>query len=73
MDTDSTRSEISGISASPTIQTIATILSTMTQAEEGMKNNLKATKENGAKREVKATKSQIQRGKVEKKTEQKKE
>ena len=63
----STKSEISEISAPPTIQIIAIILSTVTQAVEEMKNDLKATEQNRAKREVKAIKSRIQRGKVEKK------
>ena len=71
MDIASSKSEISKISASPTIQTITTILSTVTQAVEGMKNDLKATDENRMKREAKAIKSRIQREKVEKKTEQK--
>ena len=46
---------------------IATILSTVTQAVKGMKNDLKATEKNRAKREVKAIESRIQRRKVEKK------
>ena len=67
MDIASTKSEISEISATPTIHTLATILSTVTQAVEGLQSDLKATEENRAKREVKAIKSRIQKGNDEKK------
>ena len=56
MDTDSTKSEIFEISASPIIQILVTIVSTMTQAVEGMRNDLKASDKNRRKREDKATK-----------------
>ena len=69
MNVASTKSEISEISVSPTIQTIATILSTVTQAVEGMKNDLIAIEENRTKRKVKAIKSRIQRENIEKKQE----
>ena len=67
MDTGSTKSEISEISASPTIQILATAVSAMTEVVEGIKSVLKATDDDRKKREEKATKSRIQREKVEEK------
>ena len=59
MDTDLTKSEISEISASPTIQTLVTVLSTVTKAVEEMESDLKATDDTRMERETKATKSRI--------------
>ena len=64
MDPDSTKSEISEISASQTIQILATIVSAITQAVEGMKSELKTKDKNRRKREDKAIKSRIQRIKL---------
>ena len=64
MDTNSTKSEISELSVSLTIQTLATTVSAMTEVVEGMKSVLKATNDDKKKREKKATKLRIQREKV---------
>ena len=63
MDIDSTKSEISEIRATPTVHTLVTHLSSVTQVVEGLQRDVAASE---AKREAKAVKSRIQKGKDEK-------